>query len=92
MGKKSSGKTYTSKGQHSNVSRGTLTAMKRSVDGGTREMNKLEAYLKGKNPWITIRNKDKTQTNRLFIRVRANDHYGNPKTRGMGVSQKEAQQ
>ena len=31
------------------------------------------------NPWLTIENPSKEQTNRKFIRVRANDYWGNPK-------------
>lgn len=44
-------------------------------------LDKYSAYLKGTNPWITIPNPDKQQTNKKFIRVRANQHWDNPKER-----------
>jgi len=81
MAKKSSGKTYVSKGQHSNVSRATRTAMKRGVSAGDRLINRQKAWLKGQNPWITIPNPNKNETHKRFIRVKANDLWGNPKER-----------
>jgi len=76
---KSRGDKYVSKGIHSNVRSGTLTAMKRTVSGADRMLNLKRAWAKGLNPWLTIANPDKSQTNRLNIRVRANEHWGDPK-------------
>jgi len=81
MGKKSSGKTYTSKGEHRNVSRGTLSAMKRARDPSEKVINIQRAWLEGRNPWVTISNPNKEQTNKRFIRVKANELWGNPKER-----------
>lgn len=81
MAKKGSGKTYTSKGIHSNVSRGTLAAMRRDRDPSEKIINIQKAWLANKNPWVTIENPNKEQTNRRFIRVRANELWGNPKER-----------
>lgn len=93
MAKKASGKSYTSKGQHSNVARGTLSDMRKTTTKtGQRVIDKIDAYLAGKNPWITIPNPNKKDTSRRFIRVRADDHYGNPKDRNRGYIHKEAQQ
>jgi len=75
-GKGGSGKTYTSKGER-------RSSMKTaSSDPGQKMLNKQKAWLKGQNPWITIENPNKEQTNKRFIRVRMNDtSLGNPKER-----------
>lgn len=66
-GKKSSGKTYTSKGER----RSSMST--RSNDQSEKMMNKLAAWKKGSNPWITIENPDKNAKDKRFIRVRMND-------------------
>lgn len=77
MGKKRTRKTKVSKGIHSNVAASTLKAVRNDVSEVTRALHKLDAWKKGKNPWITVPG---TQTNMRFIKVRANSLYGNPKT------------
>lgn len=77
MGKKRSRKTKVSKGIHSNVSASTLKAVSRDVPEATRALHKIQAWRKGKNPWITVPG---TQSNMRFVKVRANSLYGNPKT------------
>jgi hypothetical protein len=77
MGKKRARKSKTSKGVHSNVAASTLKAVRRDVSEVTRTLHKLDAWKKGKNPWITVPG---TATNARFIKVRANSVYGNPKT------------
>jgi hypothetical protein len=67
MGKKSSGKTYTSKGERRSSAK---TPTKNSAD---KMLNKQAAWLKGGNPWITIENPNKNETDKPFIRVRYND-------------------
>lgn len=81
MAKKSSGKTYVSKGIHSNVKASTLSVMKRDQNPANKAMNIQRAWLLGQNPWITINNPNKEQTNRKFIRVRSNELLGHPKDR-----------
>lgn len=81
MAKKSSGKTYVSKGIHSNVKSGTLSAVKSERDPSEKIMNAQQAWLKGQNPWVTLDNPNKEQTNKRFIRVRSNDIWGHPKER-----------
>ena len=76
MGKKRSRKTKVSKSIHSNVAASTLKAARRDVSEVTRALHKLQAWKKGKNPWITVPG---TATNARFIKVRANSLYGNPK-------------
>lgn len=40
--------------------------------------NQLDAWRKKQNPWITVENTNKGETNKKFIKVRANDYWGNP--------------
>lgn len=72
-GKKSSGKNYTSKGERSNVSKATLRLMRAGKSEGDKLIDKQNAWLKGSNPWVTIDNPNKEQTNKRRIRVRMND-------------------
>lgn len=75
-GKSSSGKNYTSKGERRNVSKKTLNGMKADRTGAEKMLNKQKAWLRGSNPWLTIENPNKEQTNKKFIRVRMNDING----------------
>jgi hypothetical protein len=72
-GKKSSGKTYSSKGERSNVSKATLRLMRAGKSEADKLLDKQRAWLKGSNPWVTIDNPNKEQTNKRRIRVRMND-------------------
>lgn len=78
MGKKRIRKTYRSAGIHSNVAKSTLKAVRASIPLIDKELNKLKAWREGKNPWITVENKER-KSNRPFYKVRANELYGNPK-------------
>ena len=75
MGKKRCRKTKTSKGQRPNVKRDTVKAVARDRPRTDYWLNKLDAWAKGQNPWITVKNED-GQTNRPFKRVRATDVWG----------------
>jgi hypothetical protein len=79
LGRKSSRKTYVSKGIHSNVSASTKKLVKASPVEAA--LNKIKAWRKGKNPWITVVNSEnrRTKSNTPYIKIRANDLYGNPK-------------
>lgn len=79
-------KTKVSKGIHSNVSKATTKLVKRDRCTLTHELDLVKAWRAGRNPWITIANPIKNQTNMLNIRVRANDHWGNYK-RSSNVTQ-----
>ena len=72
---------YTSKGEHSTVSRKTLNSIKRDTTDGDKVLNKMRAYLNGKNPWFTMANPNKEETKKRFIRVRAVDLFGSVKNR-----------
>jgi hypothetical protein len=75
-GKKSSGKNYISQGKYCNVSATTLKAMRASKTEIDKMLDKQRAWLAGKNPWVTIDNPNKEQTNKRKIRVRMNDLRG----------------
>jgi len=71
-GKKSSGKTYTSKGER-------RSSMKTSGWGETdaqKMLNKQRAFMKGSNPWVTLANPNKAETNKPFIKIRMSDLRG----------------
>jgi len=80
-GKGGKSKGFISQGLHSNVARDTLKGMKRDRTGAEKEMYKVNAYWAGKNPWITIANPNPNETNKRFIRVKANTLWGTPKER-----------
>lgn len=71
MGKKTARKAYTSKGERRNVA--PIPNTRSECD---KALDKIKAWKAGKNPWITVSNREK---NKPFIKVRANDIYGNPK-------------
>jgi len=82
MGKKSSGNTYQSKGERPNVKRNILNAVRRDVTPSQKAEHIMNAYLKGRNPWLTVPNSNTNETNKRFIRVKSEDLWGNPKHRG----------
>jgi hypothetical protein len=69
-------KGFISQGKHSNVASSTLNGMRAERSGADKMLNKQRAWLEGKNPWLTIENPNKEQTNKKFIRVRMNDLMG----------------
>jgi len=79
-GEKSSGNV--SKGIHRNVARSVVRATRAARPGYEKMANIMDAYWKGKNPWITIENPNKEETNKRFIRVKSETLYGSPKSRG----------
>jgi len=81
MGKKSSGTSYTSKGERPNLSRKTKNAMRRDyLENGQLERlnNQMSAWKKMKNVMLTVPNPNKNETNKRFIRVSAREFWGNP--------------
>lgn len=72
-GKKSSGSTYTSKGERKNVSSSILNVMRAERSSADNMLNKQRAWMSGSNPWVTMENPNKEQTDKKFIRVRYND-------------------
>ncbi len=83
MGKKSSGTSYTSKGERPNLSRKTKNAMRRDYLENhqlERLNNQMSAWKKMKNVMLTVPNPNKNETNKRFIRVSAREYWGNPTT------------
>lgn len=87
MAKKSSGKTYTSKGERKSVKSSVLNSIRADKNPGDKMLDIQRAYLKGQNPWITLDNPNKEQTNKKKIRVRVNDMLGHPKERAKKLFQ-----
>jgi hypothetical protein len=82
MGKKKIRKTKTSKGLRSSISKMACKLVEPSfID---KAMHKVNAWRDGKNPWITVQNRE-TGTNRPFYKVKANDLWGNPKFLSSGL-------
>lgn len=80
MGKKKLRSTQTSKGERRNVSRKILKLVRREkrMDDVSRLITLTEAWKAEKNPWITVPNPNKKETNKRYIRVRSNDLWGRP--------------
>jgi hypothetical protein len=81
MGKKRTRKTVTSKGQRRSIVAG-VKEVRQEKSEGEKAYNKLQSWRKGQNPWITVAG---TQTNKRFIKVRANTVYGDPKRASYGI-------
>ena len=65
--------SYTSKGERPNVSRRWLKLTRKDSD--ERTYNKWDAFMKGKNVVLTIKNPNKNETNKPFIRVPAKEQW-----------------
>ena len=78
-GKKSTGKHYTSKGQRPNMSRSLLKAVKLAKTSSEKMENIVDAYSKGKNPWVIVANPNTAEKNKPFIRVKTEDVWGSAK-------------
>ena len=83
-GGKSSG--FISQSERPNVKRNLLKAVRRDVTPSQKMDHIMSAYLKGRNPWLTIPNSNTNETNKKFIRVKSEDLWGNPKHRGFRLT------
>ena len=72
---------YISVGEVPTINRKLKNAIRRDRTEADRLMDKLDAWEKGQNPWITVENRGEGLREK-FTRVRANDYWGNPKNRG----------
>lgn len=77
MGKKRTRKTVVSKGERRSIANGVKEA-RQGRSEVEKALNKLNAWKKGQNPWITVPG---TQSNMRFVKVRANTLWGDPKRR-----------
>jgi hypothetical protein len=76
--KKSSGKTYTSKGERPNVSAQIRKDMRKSRTVAEEYVAKVQAWRKKKNVVLTVPNPDSNNTKARFIKVKARHEWGNP--------------
>ena len=83
MAKKKGGKSkgFISQGERPNFKSSTLKAVRRDVTLSEKMANVMSAYLAGRNPWLTVPNPNTNETNKRFIRVKAEDLWGSPKNR-----------
>ena len=81
MGKKKIRKTVVSKGARRSIVAG-VKEVSRGRSAGEKAYNKLKAWKRGQNPWITIAG---PSSDKSFIRVRANTVYGDPKRVSYGI-------
>jgi hypothetical protein len=76
MGKKTTRAAKTSKGERRSVAKSTVQMVRRNRSVSNKLLNRANAWRAGKNPWITIAG---PSPDKLFVRVRANTVYGDPK-------------
>lgn len=81
MGKKRTRSSVTSKGERRNIVAG-VAQVRRDRSEVEKALNKLTAWRKGLNPWITVPG---PSSNMRFIRRRANDLWGDPKRASYGI-------
>lgn len=74
---KGSKSQYISKGERKNRTKGIN--LKGFATEADRWNNLKDAWAQGRNPWLTIENPNKEQTNKRMVRVQANQHWGNPR-------------
>ena len=67
--------SYTSKGERPTVSRRWKKLMRKDVMENDRLYNQWDAFQKGKNVVLTIKNPNKNETNKPFIRVPAKEQW-----------------
>jgi hypothetical protein len=79
MAKKRTRAKYISKGQRANTDRTLVNSVRKDVLFAVKYLNKLKAWMKGKDVFFTIENPNKLETNRKFIRVSGRELYGDPK-------------
>ncbi len=71
----------TSKGERRNQVNG-VKEIRRGRSEFEKESNKRKAWKKGQNPWITVPG---PSSNMRYIRVKANDVWGDPKRASYGI-------
>jgi hypothetical protein len=81
MGKKRTRTATTSKGERRSIVNG-VKEVRRARSPYDKVMDKLKAWKKGQNPWITVPG---PSSDKSFVRVRANVLYGDPKKVRFGI-------
>lgn len=81
MGKKRTRSATTSRGERRSIVNG-VKEVRQARSPYDKAMDKLKAWRKGLNPWITVPGPSKKES---FVRVRANGYYGDPKKVSHGI-------
>jgi hypothetical protein len=66
----------TSKGQRQSISRTTVRLVRDGRSELDKYLNKLEAWKKGKKGYVTVANPNPHETDRPFIKVSFEQHFG----------------
>jgi hypothetical protein len=83
MAKKKSRPSYTSRGTGKSVSNARAAGGRSLTSPIDRMLDKREAWAKGQNPNLVMANPNPNETNRPFIKLKANAVWGDPrKVRG----------
>lgn len=80
MSQKTTKSSYTSKGERASVSPVICKAVRRKRTLVEILLHKQHAWRKGRNPWISVPNGNTTDKKQRFVRVRANDYWGDPRS------------
>lgn len=81
MGKKRTRSSVTSKGERRSIVAG-VKEVRRDKSEFEKAFNKRKAWKKGQNPWITVPGPSSKER---FVRVRANDVWGDPRRASYGI-------
>lgn len=77
MGKKVRSRTKkTSSGQRPSISSSTIRLVREGRSDADRFLNKLKAWRSGKKGWVTIANPNHHETDKPFIKVSFDHHFG----------------
>ena len=75
MARRKTSSNYTSKGERRNVARKWLKSCRLRRSEGDRVDAQWKAYTKGKRVVLTVKNPNKNQTNRQFIKINAKEYW-----------------
>lgn len=76
MGKKKLRSKYTSKGQRKSMNPKVCNAVRHDRSMVDIALNKMDAFLRGNDVWMTIDNPNHLETNKRKIRVKAHTLFG----------------
>lgn len=78
--------SYKSLGMFKNVSKKWTKGLKRDRCPGEKIDNQWKAFIAGKRVMLTVKNPNKNETNKPFIRVKANHYWKLPTHKPMKIS------
>ena len=97
MAKKRQRNKYTSKGQGSNINPNLVHAVRKDATYLDVIVTKTISWKKGQNPWVTVENPERVSqaqgdrgSNKPYIKIRANDLWGDPRRKfSMGAKKED---